>query len=283
MKIDKPALIKQGWLRAIVGLVVFYLVVDNSVYIPRLIMQLFGTSIDRLGSVTNSVIFMLLAVYLFRRFVDRQSFVSLGFAVRGFGRDVILGLLGPLLLMGTGFLVLHFLGNIEITSFNPSFGMLLYWAIGLLFAAALEEVPLRGYMLNNMMQSMNKYIAVGIISVIFGLLHATGQNVNIIGILNCTLLGLLVGLYYVRKRNIWVPLVFHTAWNFFQGTVFGFEVSGRPLDYNLITTEISGNELLTGGGFGLEGSLILTLLTVLMITVLEMREFKRRKIRMLKS
>jgi hypothetical protein len=155
---------------------------------------------------------------------------------------------------------------------------LLYWGMTLLFAAALEEMTFRGYMLSNLTASMNKYIALGIISLLFGLGHAAGQNVNIVGMVNCTLMGALVGLYYVHRQNLWAPIAFHLGWNFFQGTILGFRVSGREFDYSFLSTKFSGNELVTGGANGFEGSLILTFLTILTISLYAII-LQKRKIR----
>ena len=275
MKSD--ALIKQGWLRAVIGLIVFYPVIDNSIYILRLLTKIIDFTPNRLCIATNTLIIALLAVYLVRRFIDRKSFVSLGFYIKGFARDLLYGFVGSFVIMGTGFLILFLKGNIEVTAINPNFVSLLYWATTLLFAAALEELTFRGYMLSNLTASMNKYIALGITSVLFGLGHAAGQNVSVIGMVNCVLLGVLVGLYYIHKRNLWMPIAFHLGWNFFQGTIFGFNVSGRAFDYSLLSTEITGNDLVTGGRNGFEGSLILTFLTILTIILLGMH-LRRRNV-----
>jgi len=264
------ALIRWGWLRAVIGLIVVYPVIDNAVYVLQLILQPFDISPNRLGIAANNLIFAILAIYLIRRLIDRKSFVSLGLAIQGYAKDILIGFIGSFILMGTGFLILYLIGNIQVTSFNPDVVLMSYWAIVLLLAAVLEELSFRGYLLSNMMDSMKPYIAVGIISVAFGLGHATGQHVNLIGLINCMLMGVLVGLYYIHKRNLWAPIVFHLGWNFFQGTIFGFNVSGRSFDYSLLSTEISGNVLVTGGSNGFEGSLILTFVTILSIILLEM-------------
>jgi hypothetical protein len=268
---NNNALIKWGWLRAIVGLVVMYPIVDNSIYVLELIRQLIDFSPNRLCITANNLIFTILAVFLVRKLIDRKSFVSLGFSIKGHLKDILYGFFGAMILMGTGFLILLMLGNLRITSFSIDMSALLYWGLTLLLAAALEEVSFRGYMLNNMMASMNNILAAGIIAILFGIGHGMGQNASVIGIINCALMGLFVGLYYVRKKNLWMPIFFHLGWNFFQGTIFGFNVSGRSFNYSLLGTDLSGSELLTGGEVGFEGSLIVTLLTILAIIFFEIR------------
>ncbi len=269
------ALIKWGWLRAVVGLIVIYPVVDNSVYVLELISRLFDFSPGRLAIAANNLIFTILAVFLVRKLIDRESFISLGFSVKRYVKDMLFGFFGAIIIMGTGFLILLMLGNLRITSFNIDVSALLYWGIALFLGAALEEISFRGYMLNNMMASMNNILAAAIIAVLFGIGHGMGQNASVVSIVNCTLMGLFVGLYYIRKKNLWMPIFFHLGWNFFQGTIFGFNISGRSFDYSLLGTELTGSELIIGGKVGFEGSLILTLLTVLVIIFFEIR-FRRQ-------
>lgn len=275
-KMSSKALIRQGWLRAVIGLILVYPVIDNAVYFLDLILQPFEISPGRLAIVANNLLFAAAAIYLIRKFVDRKSFISLGFSTRGYALDIMWGFIGSLILMGSGFLILLFLGRVEVISYNPDAVSILYWGAVLLLVAVMEELSFRGYLLSNMMESMNHYLAVGIISVVFGLGHASGQNVSFVGLINCMLMGVLAGLYYVHRRNLWGPIAFHTGWNFFQGTIFGFNVSGRSFNYSLLNTEISGNNLLSGGPNGFEGSLILSFLTVAAVFVL-MRFFSKKR------
>lgn len=71
--------------------------------------------------------------------------------------------------------------------------------------------------------------------------------------------GILLGISYIFTKNLWFPIALHFSWNFFQGPIFGFQVSGTNSE-TLISQTINGNELLTGGQFGLEGSIIATVL-----------------------
>ena len=56
-------------------------------------------------------------------------------------------------------------------------------------------------------------------------------------------------------RSLWLPIGLHFAWNFTEGFVFDVPVSGHPVE-GLVEARISGAELLTGGAFGLEASVI---------------------------
>ena len=118
---------------------------------------------------------------------------------------------------------------------------------------------MRGYVLTNLMASMNKYWALVASSVIFSVMHLANDNVSILPTVNLFLAGILLGIYTIHKRNLWFPIAMHFTWNFMQGPVLSFEVSGLKTD-SFINQEIAGYELMTGGEFGFEGSILLTVM-----------------------
>ena len=77
----------------------------------------------------------------------------------------------------------------------------------------------------------------------------------------------LLGINYIYTKNLWFGILLHFSWNFFQGPLLGFEVSGLPLQ-SLLQHDIQGSELLTGGKFGFEGSLVATVLLTMAIVIL---------------
>ncbi len=126
---------------------------------------------------------------------------------------------------------------------------------------------------------MNKYFALIVSSVLFSAMHLSNANMSLIPFINIVLAGLLLGIYYIHKQNLWFPIGMHLTWNYFQGPVLGFEVSGTKT-YTLITQNIEGNALITGGEFGFEGSLLATFIMIIAITVIH---FQFRKIDLSKS
>jgi len=67
--------------------------------------------------------------------------------------------------------------------------------------------------------------------------------------------GIYLAYGYIRTRQLWLPIGLHIGWNFFEGVVFGFPVSGLDI-YALLRIKVSGPELWTGGAFGPEAGLI---------------------------
>jgi membrane protease YdiL (CAAX protease family) len=213
---------------------------------------------------------MIGVAWLFRRFVDRKSFVSLGFEFSRYKNDFLFGLIAGFGLIAAGFVLLMLLGNLTIseTNFNLPLilGYLLLFAIGSLN----EEIMVRGYIMNNLFDSVDKYIALLIASLLFAVMHLANANITFLSVTNIFLAGILLGIYYVHKQNLWLPISLHFSWNFFQGPIFGFEVSGVEVN-GFISQEVQGSELLTGGEFGFEGSIIATFLMMTAIIFLHYR------------
>jgi hypothetical protein len=122
-----------------------------------------------------------------------------------------------------------------------------------------EELVFRGYILDNLMESFsNKWVALIISSVLFAAFHFTGPGIHTLAFLNLFLAGLLLGVNFLYTRNLWFSFFFHLSWNFFQGPILGFRVSGLVFP-SLLQTETKGDLFITGGDFGLEGSILTTL------------------------
>jgi len=226
---------------------------DNSTS-SFLVIQFFGT----IGT--------LLLIWLFTRFIDRKKMIDLGLSFQKRAKDIIYGLLAGFIMMGAGSLILYFSGNLTFNSITFNLIGLAQSVVLFILVSINEEVFVRGYFLRNFMDSMNKYIALISSSLIFMALHLMNPNVSLVGITNIFLAGLLLGIGYIFTKNLWFPLALHFSWNFFQGPIFGFEVSGTSSS-SLISQSIHGNEILTGGQFGLEGSIIATVLCSLGIVL----------------
>ena len=105
-------------------------------------------------------------------------------------------------------------------------------------------------------------------SAIFGIMHLFNPDVNYIAVINIILVGIFYGIYVIKTNDLWSVCGMHAAWNFAQGNVFGFEVSGINVavssifDFNLV-----GSETISGGAFGPEAGLIATFVLLLSIII----------------
>jgi len=196
-----------------------------------------------------------LIVWFFKRKIDDESFWEIGLHTKKRGKDIIYGITLGLVTIGLGFLILLSLDEIRIVeikfkSIDMLFSFLLFISV-----AFNEEILMRGFVLNNLMKSFNKYLALIISSIIFSLLHLANPSFSWIGFFGITLAGLLLGLSYIYTKNIWFPIALHFSWNFFQGAIFGFNVSG-VMTYSFIQQNRLSDTILNGGKFGFEGSIL---------------------------
>ncbi len=209
--------------------------------------------------------FGIIAIY--RKYIDKDSFFNMGFSIKNRGFDLLLGLGMGTFLISFGFLILIAFGNLEVTNIHFDFISFIGSLILLIFVSLHEEVIVRGYLLNSLMGVSNKYVALLLSSILFGAMHLFNPNISFISFVNIVLAGFLLGISYIHTKNLWFPIGLHFTWNFFQGPVLGFEVSGQKID-SIVSQSISGNELITGGEFGFEGSIIATVLMVISIFAL---------------
>lgn len=277
----EPA-IKRGWVRAIL-MILSYLVASiviqgiAGVIIAMVtktnMMELQGVlqNPDNLGiMVIMQLVSLLIAfgvIYIYRKFIDRKTVFSLGFEVKNKTMDMILGMVVGFGLMLIGFLALKFTNHLEVTDIQYSSKVVFGGFFFFIIVAIVEEVIFRGYVLTNFMDSFkNKYLALFLSSLLFAIFHGLNPNLSFVGFINLFVAGLALGITYIHTKNLWFPIFLHLSWNYFQGPIFGFEVSG--LNFNsVIHQEVTGNDLITGGSFGFEGSILITVLLIGMVVL----------------
>lgn len=122
--------------------------------------------------------------------------------------------------------------------------------------AFVEEVLFRGILFRWVEEFGGSWAALLVTSALFGAAHSMNANATWFSSFTIAMeAGLLLGGSYMLTRSLWMPIGLHAAWNFTQGFLFDVPVSG--MDQNgLVVAQLSGPELLSGGRFGLEASLI---------------------------
>ena len=225
------------------------------------------------GAVTSLVV-VLVSVWVAGRFFDRRRpFSGLGLRPdREWWLDLGFGLFLGALLMTAIFLVelaagwIEVAGTFETPGGGAFFPAIIAPVVLFLCVGIYEELLSRGYQLKNMAEGLN-YPGLGprgavvvawvISSSLFGLLHLANPNATLVSTINIAFAGLLLGAGYVLTGRLGLPIGLHITWNFFQGSVFGFPVSGRDaLGATFISIEQGGPALFTGGSFGPEAGLL---------------------------
>lgn len=292
---NKPA-IKQTWLRILLFMLSWLFIwILTQGLAALLLSSIFNVNLFNETGLTDdsyltfiktlSVLITLgtsfLIIFIFRKYIDRKSIVSMGYNIKGKLRDIIWGIVVGFILISIGFLTLLITNHLTIESISFSWSIIIQSFFFFLVAAIIEEIVFRGYILNNLLSSMkNKYLALLISSVLFAFVHGLNPNLNLISIINLVIAGLALGITYVYTKNLLFPIFMHVSWNYFQGPIFGFEVSGMNAS-SIIKQNVIGSDLLTGGQFGFEGSVILTILLFGMIIITD--RIYNKKIQLSKS
>jgi CAAX protease family protein len=196
---------------------------------------------------------ILLAYVAYVKLVERRNVIELGRSrwLPEFGLGYLYGVLIMSFCVVAAMLfgVLRFDGA-NITSAIPM-AFLLTLAIGVV-----EEIIFRGILFRIAEETFGSWVAIVLSAAFFGFSHITNENATLFASVAIALeAGLLLAAAYMLTRRLWLVIGIHAAWNFTQGAVFGIPVSGISIE-GMFSAELSGPELLSGGAFGLEGSLI---------------------------
>lgn len=221
-----------------------------------------------------SVVIVTAVVWLL---IDRLPFSLLGLSMRGRGKDILGGMLVAMAIYAMGFGICCATGLVVIDSISLDIPALCYSFVFFTFVSITEEIMCRGYLLGRMLQSKtNKYFALLASSLIFALLHVFNPNITVLSFVNIWLAGCMLGVAYLYTRNLWFPISLHLFWNWIQGPVLGYEVSGVSLFPTMLHTSMPVENSWNGGMFGFEGSLICTIL-MLIFTVGTIVYFQRKR------
>lgn len=203
----------------------------------------------------------------------------LGLSLKGRGKDLLAGAGVAVLLYVVGFGLSLLMGMVEVADVQWMPRDLLGALMFFLLVAVTEEVMLRGFVLGRMLsEGMNRFVALLLSSALFSAMHLFNPNFAFLPFVNILLAGCLLGASFLYTRNLCFPIVLHWFWNWLQGPVLGYEVSGTDCGQTLLTLSLKGSDLLTGGSFGFEGSLLCTVLLVVgTLAIVGYYERRRRK------
>jgi len=203
------------------------------------------------------------SVYIARRFLDKRSFASLGLSVnKSAVLDVFVGVFISAFIMAIIYAIEFMTGWVkfegfawEVDSAKTVIVNLFLFLFIFITVGWNEELLSRGYHLQNLASGTNMFWGVLISSSVFGLAHLGNPNATWVSAAGIFFAGLFLAYGYLRTGQLWLSIGLHIGWNFFEGVIFGFPVSGLDI-YRLIRHQIHGPEIWTGGAFGPEAGLI---------------------------
>ena len=189
-------------------------------------------------------------------------------SVKGIGKNLLLGTLIGVVLQSLTILVIYLNNGFHIKSINPVSFIIIPLTVAFT-VAIFEEILIRGILFRILEEKLGSSLTLIMSAIIFGGLHFLNPNGSLISA-TCVAVegGLLLGAAYIYARSVWLPIAIHFAWNFMQSGIFGAVTSGNEKTNSLLTTQITGAKIITGGDFGPEGTIQATVFCLVATIVL---------------
>jgi len=259
---------RAGW-RLFLQFVLFLLLMTVLMLVKSFSIQ----SSLRIFEATVSGIAGIASVWLAALFWDKRLIQDYGLAwnmkwVKELGMGLILGLstMAGIFLIEwlTGWITITGFGWERSTSIPYSLWILSYLA-AMIIIGFYEELIFRGYQILNMTEGFYSsrlnlkkasLLAILVSSAIFGILHYWNPNASYISTVNIILAGFMLAIPYVVTGSLAVSVGIHISWNFAQGGIFGFPVSGTLFRGSILQIQQEGSNLMTGSRFGPEGGVL---------------------------
>lgn len=220
----------------------------------------------------------LILAYIFARKILKRNNLSLGLVdenkIINYGKGILLGFF----LLTIVVLILKVAGFAEIRKNPAGFNIKFF----LLFVPAWmlqgfeEEFLLRAILMNQMAAGGKIGLAIIANSLIFSILHLGNASFSIMAFVNIFLLGLVFSLIFYLQGSIYMAGAAHSIWNMTMANIYGITVSGnRPTAVTLFTTRLRGSDIISGGGFGVEGSIVTTIVLGILLIILSRKAKKK--------
>ncbi len=195
----------------------------------------------------------------------------------GLWKKLFVGILIGSVLQSLTILVIYLYGGFKVIAINPISTLFIPFTVAFT-VAIIEEILLRGIVFRITEEKWGSTIALIISGLVFGGLHLVNPHVTLVSVLCIIAVGVLLGGAYMYYRNLWMPIAIHFAWNFTQEGIFGAITSGNEKTESLLTTQITGPQILTGGQFGPEGSIQALSVCAIASLAIIMALYKRNKL-----
>lgn len=243
------------------GVTFAFLVMSGAVDEAELVNPSAIGSVMTVFTIIQSIAFIAATVIVYAIFERRQRW-RLGWRRSGRVAELMRGMLIGILLISFVFIIVGLLGGLKIAAvrWNATLARGVFQSVLLFaFVAVSEELFSRGYVQGLVKHRFGTAPALIVSSLLFAILHAFNPGVfsSYVPGVNLILAGGLLGLSREVSGSLWMPIGFHLTWNLFQGSVFGFPVSGMEVE-SIVVLDVTGSPLVTGGRFGAEGSLVAT-------------------------
>lgn len=234
--------------------------VSIGVVMTQLVISLFGSTAASPTISILSIVIALAAVYisyrLYTQWIEKRQVTEL--SANGAVKEISLGLLLGFGIITTVIGVLWAIGSYQVSGFN-SWLVLLPAAVANIPSGFVQEILFRGILFRITEESLGTWFALIISTLLFGLVHIFSAGATVFSTLSIMLeAGILLAAAYILTRRLWLAVGIHIAWDFAVDGIFGVgssALTGNPI-HGLLQAKLIGPDLLTGGQFGVEVSVI---------------------------
>lgn len=209
-----------------------------------------------------STVFGTITSIIYCRNIEVRPVTSMGVRKRKLIPHYLMGLLTGIIMMSAITLLSVCFGANKISLCNNiNFGVIMLYLSGFFVQGMSEEFIFRGYLLTTVGGYHSVWTAVAVNSVAFALAHTFNPGFDVLPCINLVLFGVFASFYMICSDDIWGVCGIHSIWNFMQGNFYGISVSGTGDTESVFrTTARTSHGWLSGGEFGIEGSIFTTVI-----------------------
>jgi membrane protease YdiL (CAAX protease family) len=261
--------VRQRWIEA--GLIFLTLLLLIVVYVGCVFALRRMHDISAVQAYVGVGIACLLVYLVGARFIERRPITD--FALSPALPETAVGLVAGIALFASVIFVLWSAGVYQPQGWGSFSGLgaafVLWLAVGVQ-----EEIQFRGLLYRLCCKIFGTWGAIVVSGLLFGLVHGIDPGATVTALSAVALGGLMLGAAFALTGRLWLPIGIHTGWNFAEGSLFGTAVSGNSVGNSLSTAKLVGPEILTGGRFGPEASIV-TVIILLVATAFLMWRIAR--------
>lgn len=224
---------------------------------------------------------VLFSLFIQIKYLDKSSIKKYGLKLnKVWFKEFSFGFSIAMIQLSLFFMFLYFSGNLNITNFfvtsssDYSFvEAFISEFFGLIIGSTVEEIFFRAFLFYIVYEALRTFkkdpvkralLILFLIAPFFGLAHINNTGATVISTINLALDAMMMCLPFLITGRLGMSIGMHLSWNFFQGAIFGFAISGNVAKASILKVSIADN-LITGGSFGAEGSVLLILLDLIAV------------------
>ena len=268
---------KQTWsIQILIGLLIF-------LFLPVPFYWALQPNYSAFIKFPMSLSFTVFLLYAFKKYLERFAKEAVRLSLFGKAHKIFVGFIISTLLISVTIVCLFINKQYHVLSVNFSLESQFAWLSFCLLIAVVEEIIFRGIIFRQVSDCWNIKIGLITSALIFGILHIFNKDATLWSSLAIAINGgWLYAIAYAYHQTIWVPIGMHWAWNYLEGGILGYEISGiTQAGIPLITAKITGPALLTGGNYGPVSSIITIAIGIglsMMYTILYIKRKTKREI-----